>query len=367
MTSRRRRWIRRVAGIAAAAAVLCPAGRSWAAPLPHTRWLGGLQETFQGWRTQQRVAPTPAEEAAHLSELWTWLVRAHGPAAVPTLPEVYTAILPDDVTRLTGLVETVRNQEVGSYGWGAWLEAPGSRLVWTPEGFVILTGGPRVSHDCASGAVALTQRLAAGGYHDVAIATGWATDGIDEVFVRTGKGRDGTEHLLTIVPGRAPVDDAHLMIGRILTAAEAQQLAEFCRAGAILGGQGDRLYPMAIVLTPRGDRMLFASIAVAHDIVRLRFQTRAVIGDPTIRQMEILVPRSEWRAWQARAGALRPDDLLVQLQQSSRITVDTVFAASRPRVAALPAAMLWKLDLTPRPFSVPDVVVNQGNTAVAAP
>lgn len=365
MVSRQRRWVRRMAAVAAATAVLCPTGLGWAAP-ESVLWLEGLREAFQGWRTQQVMAPSATEEAAHLSELWTWLVRTHGPAASPTLAETYAAVLPRETARLTGLVEMVRDQELGPYGWGAWLEAPGSRLILTTEGLVILTGGPRVSHDCAGGAVALKQRLVAEGYPDAAIVTGWATDGIDEVFVRVGAGPGTAAHVVTIVPGRDPVDDPHLAVGRVLTAADEHQLAAFCRTGAILGGQGDRLYPMAVVPVESGDRMVFASITVNAEAVRLRFQTRAVVGAPMIRQLEVLVPCHEWRAWQALAGDLRPGDLMTQLRFSSRITTDTLFSVSRPRVAALASAILWKLDLTPRHFAVPEVAVNQGNRAGSA-
>ena len=247
----------------------------------------------------------------------------------------------------TLIAEPVR-EELGTYGWVSAIQDPQASITATTGRQVVVRGAASVSYDCATGALALKGRLEQAGYQHVTIAAGRATDGIYEVFALVGG------HTLTVVPGRAPVDDPALRVEHVLTAEEEQQLAAFRQQVILVGShQTDRarVYPMSVI----GPWLVMAGVDVDRERITIHLQTRPLSGQSAVQQLEVAVARHDWRAAQALARELTPEQLMARLAADGSLKTTGLPEDVMPQVAGLLAAFLSKLDLTPRPLVVPPV------------
>jgi len=258
--------------------------------------------------------------------------------------------------QLQQIVDIVK-RTLGSYGWGAQLLDPDSRLRFNGN-WIVLQGAEHRSFDCAKGALALYDELIRRRYSDVKLIYGPATDGILEMFVEVGG------HFLTTVPNRRPVDDPELRAQRYPT--EENLRAEF-KDGVTIGRWAalrtvEEVYTLPLFVIPAtrgtGGSLLMGRILYNNENVVLVFDAIPMgRSTPSIDHVTFAYGRDEWAKIHQAALHGTQEAFINRFIDPQKHHLSEFPREVMPTMENIVYAIATKLDFSPEsttPFDVSD-------------
>ncbi len=183
-----------------------------------------------------------------------------------------------DRLEVRGIMDSLSKKLI-HYGWGRSIREGRGHIVFT-QGTAFITNAVSGDFICSTSSVLLKDRLIHAGY-EPRLGVGVSEEGVEEIFIVLDR------HYLTMVPGRAGIDDPTLNLAALISSENESSIRLHMQEHIGQIGSDKSLFPLDIVKAEGMDWLLCMSIWEEAEIVRIVMYAK-ILEAPRLDELDVI-------------------------------------------------------------------------------